>query len=173
MHVLDSIHLRKLFVCSSLAVAHAQSQKQFLILLTFSCPLHLPSLPISPFPFCHSLASSHRPPSLDAQVHPENSNWTCYEQEASFEFHSFFGFENQCERLGIEKYTNQIPKVSPATMYQRLFAIDLFVNSRGPHTTGYRVGKLREICTPKHKLDLIVFFFIESDCEGPRLKFQR
>eukprot|EP00117_Sycon_ciliatum_P008465 scpid56684/ scgid3090/ SEC14-like protein 1 len=41
-------------------------------------------------------------------VHSENENWTCYDQEATIEFINFFGFENQCEKLGLEKYTQQI-----------------------------------------------------------------
>ena len=50
------------------------------------------------------------------QIHTENSEWTAYEQEASIEFVNFFGFEAQCERLGMERYTQQIRKVRELLM---------------------------------------------------------
>lgn len=45
------------------------------------------------------------------QVHPENPNWTCFEQEASLDIKSFFGFENTVEKIAMKQYTHNIKKV--------------------------------------------------------------
>lgn len=45
------------------------------------------------------------------QVHEENSNWTCFEQEASLDIKSFFGFENTVEKIAMKQYTHNIKKV--------------------------------------------------------------
>lgn len=42
------------------------------------------------------------------QVHAENSEWTCYEQAASLEIHSFFGFESTIEKLAMKQYSQNI-----------------------------------------------------------------
>lgn len=37
-------------------------------------------------------------------AHPENSQWTCFEQSASLNVKSFGGFENTMEKLGMKQY---------------------------------------------------------------------
>ena len=46
------------------------------------------------------------------QVHPENPNWTCFEQSASLDVKSFFGFENTLEKIAMKQYTLNIKKVN-------------------------------------------------------------
>lgn len=43
-------------------------------------------------------------------VHPENSNWTCFEQSASLDVKSFFGFESTLEKIAMKQYTINIGK---------------------------------------------------------------
>ncbi|WAQ97346.1 S14L1-like protein [Mya arenaria] len=43
-------------------------------------------------------------------VHKENSDWTCFEQEASLDIKSFFGFENTVEKIAMKQYTQNIKK---------------------------------------------------------------
>lgn len=38
-------------------------------------------------------------------VHPENENWTCFDQSANIEITNFFGFEHQMEKVGMKQYT--------------------------------------------------------------------
>lgn len=46
------------------------------------------------------------------QVHPENPEWTCFEQDASLDIKSFFGFESTVEKIAMKQYTANIKKVS-------------------------------------------------------------
>ena len=41
-------------------------------------------------------------------VHPENPEWTCFEQKAELDIKSFFGFEGTAEKLAIKEYSNSI-----------------------------------------------------------------
>lgn len=41
--------------------------------------------------------------SLRLQVHPENEDWTCFEQSASLDIKSFFGFESTVECNGTKR----------------------------------------------------------------------
>jgi hypothetical protein len=43
-------------------------------------------------------------------VHPENSNWTCFEQSASLDVKSFFGFESTVEKIAVKQYAANIQK---------------------------------------------------------------
>ncbi|XP_042336755.1 SEC14-like protein 5 isoform X1 [Sceloporus undulatus] len=43
-------------------------------------------------------------------VHPENENWTCFEQSASLDIKSFFGFENTVEKVAMKQYTANIKR---------------------------------------------------------------
>lgn len=45
------------------------------------------------------------------QVHPENEDWTCFEQSASLDIHSFFGFESTLEKMAMKQYTTNVKKV--------------------------------------------------------------
>ncbi|OQR70149.1 SEC14 protein 1 [Tropilaelaps mercedesae] len=43
-------------------------------------------------------------------VHPENRNWTCFEQSAALDVKSFFGFESTVEKIAIKQYSADIAK---------------------------------------------------------------
>lgn len=43
-------------------------------------------------------------------MHPENSEWTCFDQTANLDIKSFFGFENTMEKLGMKQYSANIAK---------------------------------------------------------------
>uniref|UniRef100_A0A8D9A6R2 SEC14-like protein 1 n=1 Tax=Cacopsylla melanoneura TaxID=428564 RepID=A0A8D9A6R2_9HEMI len=43
-------------------------------------------------------------------VHPENSDWTCFEQNAELDVRSFFGFESTIEKLAMKQYITNISK---------------------------------------------------------------
>ncbi|CAF3476664.1 unnamed protein product [Rotaria socialis] len=43
-------------------------------------------------------------------VHPENALWTCFEQSASLEIKSFFGFEATVEKMAMKQYSANLSK---------------------------------------------------------------
>uniref|UniRef100_A0A8C6SFD1 SEC14-like protein 1 n=1 Tax=Neogobius melanostomus TaxID=47308 RepID=A0A8C6SFD1_9GOBI len=43
-------------------------------------------------------------------VHPENEDWTCFEQTASLDIKSFFGFESTVEKIAMKQYAGSIKK---------------------------------------------------------------
>ncbi|XP_060945443.1 SEC14-like protein 1 [Limanda limanda] len=43
-------------------------------------------------------------------VHPENEEWTCFEQTASLDMKSFFGFESSAEKIAMKQYAASIKK---------------------------------------------------------------
>ncbi|XP_024128515.1 SEC14-like protein 1 [Oryzias melastigma] len=43
-------------------------------------------------------------------VHPENEDWTCFEQAASLDIKSFFGFESTAEKIAMKQYAASIKK---------------------------------------------------------------
>ncbi|KAL8558408.1 hypothetical protein ACOMHN_064755 [Nucella lapillus] len=43
-------------------------------------------------------------------VHPENPDWTCFEQDASLDIKHFFGFESTVEKIGMKQYSHNIKK---------------------------------------------------------------
>ncbi|KAM3863711.1 SEC14-like protein 1 [Diretmus argenteus] len=43
-------------------------------------------------------------------VHPENEEWTCFEQTASLDIKSFFGFESTAEKIAMKQYASSIKK---------------------------------------------------------------
>lgn len=45
------------------------------------------------------------------KIHPENPEWTCFEQSASLDIKNFFGFENSIEKLAMKQYAQNIAKV--------------------------------------------------------------
>lgn len=45
------------------------------------------------------------------QVHPEKDDWTCFEQTASLDIKSFFGFESTVEKIAMKQYASSINKV--------------------------------------------------------------
>lgn len=45
-------------------------------------------------------------------MHPDNPDWTCFEQSASLVVHSFFGFEATVEKIAVKQYAANIQKVA-------------------------------------------------------------
>uniref|UniRef100_A0A8C7QWS2 SEC14 like lipid binding 1 n=1 Tax=Oncorhynchus mykiss TaxID=8022 RepID=A0A8C7QWS2_ONCMY len=43
-------------------------------------------------------------------AHPENEDWTCFEQSASLDIKSFFGFESTVEKMAMKQYASSIKK---------------------------------------------------------------
>uniref|UniRef100_A0A1I7WWZ2 PRELI/MSF1 domain-containing protein n=1 Tax=Heterorhabditis bacteriophora TaxID=37862 RepID=A0A1I7WWZ2_HETBA len=43
-------------------------------------------------------------------VHPENPDWTCFEQSAALDVKSFFGFEATVEKLAVKQYAANLAK---------------------------------------------------------------
>ncbi|XP_072882113.1 SEC14-like protein 1 isoform X2 [Hemitrygon akajei] len=43
-------------------------------------------------------------------VHQENEDWTCFEQSASLDIKSFFGFESTVEKIAMKQYASSIKK---------------------------------------------------------------
>uniref|UniRef100_A0A3B3BIN8 SEC14 like lipid binding 1 n=1 Tax=Oryzias melastigma TaxID=30732 RepID=A0A3B3BIN8_ORYME len=43
-------------------------------------------------------------------VHPEKDDWTCFEQTASLDIKSFFGFESTVEKIAMKQYASSINK---------------------------------------------------------------
>ncbi|XP_076455450.1 SEC14-like protein 1 [Babylonia areolata] len=43
-------------------------------------------------------------------VHPDNSSWTCFEQDASLDIKHFFGFESTVEKIAMKQYSHNIQK---------------------------------------------------------------
>ncbi|XP_076672393.1 real-time isoform X2 [Andrena cerasifolii] len=43
-------------------------------------------------------------------IHPENSEWTCFEQTASLDIRNFLGFENSMEKFAMKQYAQNIAK---------------------------------------------------------------
>ncbi|XP_042218419.1 SEC14-like protein 1 isoform X2 [Homarus americanus] len=43
-------------------------------------------------------------------VHPENTDWTCFEQTATLDIKSFFGFESTVEKIAMKQYSQNISK---------------------------------------------------------------
>ena len=56
------------------------------------------------------------------QVHPENPEWTAFEQDATLEIHSFFGFESAVEKIAVKQYGANIKKVRDPDIIGRLSA---------------------------------------------------
>lgn len=55
------------------------------------------------------------------QVHPENEDWTCFEQTASLDIKSFFGFESSAEKIAMKQYAASIKKVFVRFMIQSTY----------------------------------------------------
>ncbi|XP_073246331.1 SEC14-like protein 1 isoform X2 [Porites lutea] len=56
-------------------------------------------------------------PYLLKKVHPDNPEWTCFEQDASLDIKSFFGFEAAVEKLAIKLYLQNIKKGKEVIQY--------------------------------------------------------
>lgn len=53
------------------------------------------------------------------QVHPENEDWTCFEQTASLDIKSFFGFESTVEKIAMKQYASSIKKVCVSVCFAK------------------------------------------------------
>lgn len=58
---------------------------------------------------------------LLVQVHPENEDWTCFEQSASLDIKSFFGFESTVEKIAMKQYASSIKKVCVLLLIQYMY----------------------------------------------------
>lgn len=43
-------------------------------------------------------------------AHPENADWTCFDQTATLDIKNFFGFEHSMEKMGMKQYTQMTLK---------------------------------------------------------------
>ena len=50
-------------------------------------------------------------------VHPENPDWTCFEQSAELDIKNFFGFEATAEKIAIKEYSKSIEKSKEVMEY--------------------------------------------------------
>ncbi|XP_071796652.1 SEC14-like protein 5 [Asterias amurensis] len=50
-------------------------------------------------------------------IHPENPDWTCFEQTASLEVKSFFSFENTVEKFAVKQYAASLKKGKEILLY--------------------------------------------------------
>lgn len=50
-------------------------------------------------------------------VHPENPEWTCFEQSAELDIKNFFGFEATAEKIAIKEYSKSIEKSKEVMEY--------------------------------------------------------
>jgi len=50
-------------------------------------------------------------------VHPENPEWTCFEQSAELDIKNFFGFEATAEKIAIKEYSRSIEKSKEVMEY--------------------------------------------------------
>ena len=73
------------------------------------------SCPVSVIASCRLLRRLSDTGSSDSQVHPENPDWTCFEQTASLDVKSFFGFESTVEKIAMKQYSASISKVGAET----------------------------------------------------------
>ena len=55
------------------------------------------------------------------KVHPENPDWTCFDQSASLEVKSFFGCENVVEKIAIKQYSINIAKVGYLLRFESFY----------------------------------------------------
>lgn len=66
---------------------------------------------------------------VSSQIHPENPEWTCFEQTASLDIKNFFGFENSMEKLAMKQYAQNIAKVLYHFLLLTSSVSNLFPNS--------------------------------------------
>lgn len=66
---------------------------------------------------------------VSTQVHPENEDWTCFEQTASLDIKSFFGFESTVEKIAMKQYASSIKKVCVCRVSVRLRSLSVCINA--------------------------------------------
>ena len=68
-------------------------------------------------------------------VHTENPEWTCFEQSASLDVKSFFGFESSVEKLAVKQYAANLAKGKEILEY----FIDELIKSGVTHVPRFEV----------------------------------
>jgi hypothetical protein len=63
-------------------------------------------------------------------VHPDNSEWTCFEQSASLDVKSFFGFESTVEKLAVKQYSANLAKGKEILEVSRVFCTSAFLEPK-------------------------------------------
>ncbi|XP_007937907.1 SEC14-like protein 5 [Orycteropus afer afer] len=79
-------------------------------------------------------------PRLLRKVHPENEDWTCFEQSASLDIRSFFGFENTLEKIAMKQYTANIKKGKEVIEYY----VDELISQGTSHIPRWTPAPVRE-----------------------------
>uniref|UniRef100_A0A915K5J9 PRELI/MSF1 domain-containing protein n=1 Tax=Romanomermis culicivorax TaxID=13658 RepID=A0A915K5J9_ROMCU len=54
-------------------------------------------------------------------VHQENPDWTCFEQSASLDVKSFFGFESTVEKIAMKQYEANIQKMAVVDIHRDIY----------------------------------------------------
>lgn len=96
-------------------------------------------------------------------MHPENEDWTCFEQTASLDIKSFFGFESTAEKIAMKQYASSIKKVRASGTDARFTpsvprsVIDLRTPSPSP------TSSLRSVLQGK---EIIEYYLRELEEEG-------
>ncbi|XP_052753438.1 protein real-time isoform X2 [Galleria mellonella] len=77
-------------------------------------------------------------------VHPENSEWTCFEQSATLDVKNFFGLENTVEKIAMKQYAANIAKGKELI---ESFMLEV-------HADGIKELKPWKVDTPGHNAEL-------------------
>ncbi|XP_014770135.1 SEC14-like protein 5 isoform X1 [Octopus bimaculoides] len=80
-------------------------------------------------------------------VHPENPDWTCFEQTASLDIKSFFGFESTLEKIAMKQYTLNIKKGKEVIEYYINELQKENITYIPPWTETKKEGKSAEECS--------------------------
>jgi len=90
-------------------------------------------------------------------VHPENSEWTCFEQSAELDIKNFFGFEGTAEKIAIKEYSKSIEKSKDIMEHfisilaeQGISKVDIWVEPPGNNSVAETAS---DDTTEKPKLD--------------------
>ncbi|XP_055265402.1 SEC14-like protein 5 isoform X3 [Moschus berezovskii] len=96
--------------------------------------------------------------SCSYRVHPENEDWTCFEQSASLDIRSFFGFESALEKIAMRQYTASVKRgkeviehylnelISQGTSHIPRWTPALAREEDAPSQTGQREPNSLEVC---------------------------
>ncbi|XP_017303442.1 SEC14-like protein 1 [Diaphorina citri] len=92
-------------------------------------------------------------------VHPENPDWTCFEQNAELDVKSFFGFENTIEKLAMKQYITNISKGKEILEHH----VEVLKGEGITHVPQWQPPKNMEICDELNKLDLKTDISVEEN----------
>uniref|UniRef100_A0A452FCE7 SEC14 like lipid binding 5 n=1 Tax=Capra hircus TaxID=9925 RepID=A0A452FCE7_CAPHI len=100
------------------------------------------------------------------RVHPENEDWTCFEQSASLDIRSFFGFESALEKIAMRQYTASVKRgkeviehylnelISQGTSHIPRWMPALAQEEDAPSQAEQREPDSLEVCGPSSAQDL-------------------